>query len=226
MQSEGILVSESLAETLWRLEEVRQGFRPKSTAQVQEALKWVLSRQGLKGAYGGLFAATENDRRGVKLLTGERIESAALRHILGEEALRTALVWNLKLSPAVKKATEGFNKLLDIGTEPCARETGFFCCHKCAPAFLRTLAVVKPDNWGTTLDKGIKRIKKERLPDGKWHGFPFYYTLLTLSEIDTPTAKAELKHASKTAKSLINRYQKEDRISRFRKLALQATFTA
>ncbi len=193
---------------------------------MQEALHWVLSRQGLKGAYGGLFAATENDRQGVRLLTGERIESAAIRHILGEEALRTTIVWNFKSSPAVKKATESFNKLLDRGSEPCSRETGFYCCYKCTPAFLRTLATVKPNNWSHTLDKGIKRIRKERLPDGRWHGFPFYYTLLTLSEINTPLAQAELKHAKKAAKNLLNRYQKEDRTSRFRKLALQATLTA
>jgi hypothetical protein len=90
---EPILVVESLAETLWRLEEARQGFRPKSVAQVEKALQWVLSRQGLEGSYMNLFAATEKDLLGVQLPTGERIGSAALRHILGEEALRTVLLW-------------------------------------------------------------------------------------------------------------------------------------
>ena len=44
MTLEQVLVPESLAETLWRLEEVRQGFRAKSTAQVQEALNWIRAR--------------------------------------------------------------------------------------------------------------------------------------------------------------------------------------
>ena len=65
MEPERVLVPESLAETLWRLEEVRRGFRLKSTAQVQEALHWVLSRQGLKGAYANLFSVTEKDFQGV-----------------------------------------------------------------------------------------------------------------------------------------------------------------
>ncbi|MDH5374368.1 MAG: hypothetical protein OEY40_00870 [Candidatus Bathyarchaeota archaeon] len=82
--------------------------------------------------------------------------------------------------------------------------------------------MVKPDDWKVILDKGVENIKKERTPDGRWHGFPFYYTLLTLSEIDTPLAKAELKYASKIVERLLKRYQEEDRISRFRKLGLEA----
>lgn len=220
-----ILVADSLAETLWRLEEVRRGFRLEVDTQVTEALDWVLSRRGLKGAYRGLFAPTEKDLRGVKLLTGESIFSAALRHILGEEALRTVFVWNLKPSSALKKAKESFVYLLERG-QSSARASGFYCCHKCTTAFLRTLAVVKPDGWRATLQKGVENIRKKRTPDGKWHGFPFYYTLLTLSEINLPSAKVELRHASTVAKKLLNRYQKEDRISRFRKIGLEAAMTA
>jgi hypothetical protein len=221
-----ILVSHSLAETLWRLEEVRRGFRPKVNAQVDEALSWVLSRQGLEGAYRNLFAPTEKDLKGVKLLTGESIYSAALRHILGEEALRTVIVWKLGSSSAAKKAKESFNCLFEKVGEPPAKATGFYCCYKCTPAFLGTLALVKPDGWEATLKRGVKNIRKKRTSDGKWRSFPFYYTLLTLSEIDAPSAKAELRHASTIAKKLLSRCQKRDRTSFFRKIGLEATLTA
>jgi len=201
LEENRILVSDSLAETLWRLEEVRRGFRPKTGTQVTEALNWVLSRHSLKGAYRGLFAPTEKDVRGVKLVTGEPIFSAALRHILGEEALRTITVWNLKPSSIVKKAKESFVYLLEKIGDPPAKVSGFFCCHKCTLAFLRTLAAVKPDGWKATIQKGIKNIKNKRAPGGKWHGFPFYYTLLVLSEIDLPLAKVELQHASTISKN-------------------------
>lgn len=220
-----ILVPNSLAETLWRLEEVRRGFRPRADAQIKEALNWVLSRQGLEGAYRGLFAPTKKDIRGVKLLTGEPIFSAALRHILGEEALRTIIVWDYGSLSTVKEARESFIDLLGRG-DPPAKTSGFFCCHKCTPAFLRTLAVVKPDEWEATLQKGVENIRKKRTPDGRWHGFPFYYTLLTLSEMDIPSAKAELRYAGTIAKKLLNRYQEEDRTSRFRKIGLEAAMTA
>ena len=172
-----------------------------------------------------LFAPTEKDLRRVKLLTGESIFSAALRHILGEEALRTVIAWNLGSSSKVKKAKESFVYLLERG-EPSAKASGFYCCHKCTTAFLRTLAVVKPDGWRATLEKGVENIRRKRTSDGKWHGFPFYYTLLTLSEIDLPSARVELRHASTVAKKLFNRYRKEDRISRFRKIGLEAAITA
>ena len=83
--------------------------------------------------------------------------------------------------------------------------------------------MVKPNRWDRTLEKGLNRIKKAQTPDGRWHGFPFHYTLLTLSEVDTPSVRAELRHASKVVKRLLKRYQSDDRISRFRRLALEAT---
>jgi len=225
LETSQVLAAQSLAETLWRLEEVRQGLRPKSGAQVEKALRWVLSRQGLKGSYMNLFAPTEKDLLGVKLPTGERIESAALRHILGEEALRTAIAWNLESSHEAAKAAASFNQLLERG-ENCAKTSGFFCCYKCTSAFLRTLNVVRPEKWKEIMEKGIQNIRKERTSDGRWHGFPFFYTLLTLSEIDSPSAEAELRHASKIAHRLLPRYQKDDRTSCFRKLGLEAAKSA
>lgn len=219
METKKILVPESLQETLWRLEEVRQGFRSKSDANLQEALQWVLARQGLQGSYFNLFMPTNQDlSQGVRLPTGERMQSdAATRHILGEEALRTVIAWKLRSSSAAKKAMEGFNDLLEAGGK-----NGSWCCYTCSVAFLRTLAAAKPDKWDITLEKGLNRIKKARTPDGRWHGFPFYYTLLTLSEMDTPYARAELRHVSKIAERLLKRYHGDNRISRFKRLGLEA----
>ena len=78
MEIKKILVSDSLQETLWRLEEVRQGFRSKLGADVQEALQWVLARQGLQGSYFNLFMPTNQDlSQGARLPTGERMLSDA-----------------------------------------------------------------------------------------------------------------------------------------------------
>jgi len=220
METEKILVPESLQETLWRLEEVHQGFRSKSVNDVQEALQWVLSRQGLQGSYFNLYMPTSQDlSQGVRLLTGERmLSNAGTRHVLGEEALRTVIVWKLWSSSSVKQALKGFSDLLKAGAK-----SGSWCCYTCTTAFLRTLAVAKPDKWDGILEKGLNRIRKARTPDGRWHGFPFYYTLLTLSEIDTPSARAQLRHASKIAERLLKRYHGDDRTSRFRRLGLEAS---
>jgi len=223
METKKILVPESLQETLWRLEEVCQGFRTKSAAHVQEALEWVLARQGLHGSYFNLFMPTNQDlSQGVRLLTGERmLSNAGTRHVLGEEALRTVIVWKLRSSPTVKQALESFNDLLEAGAKG-----GSWCCYTCTTAFLRTLAVTKPDKWDRILEKGLNRIKKARTADGRWHGFPFYYMLLTLSEMDNPSARAELRHANKIAERLLKRYRGDDRLSRFRRLGLEAALSA
>ena len=223
METEKILVSGSLQETLWRLEEAHQGFRGKSAGDVREALEWVLSRQGLPGSYCSMFLPTSQDvSQGVRLLTGERVSSvAATKHILSEEALRTMIVWSQESSGAVKRVLKGFNLFIERGGK-----SGNYCCYNCTVAFLRTLAVVKPNGWDQILERGLNGIRKARTDDGRWHGFPFYYTLLTLSEMDTPSARAELKYASKTAERLIERYRGDDRTSRFRKLALEATLNS
>jgi len=220
METEKVLVSDSLQETLWRLEEIRRGFRSKSVAHVQEALKWVLSRQGLKGSYCNLFLPTDTDlSQGAQLPTGERMMSGGgSRHVLGEEALRTVIVWGLGSSPAVTEALKGFNQILERGGK-----TGYYCCHTCTVSFLRTLAVAKPEDWDGILEKGLTRIRNARTSIGRWRGFPFYYTLLGLSEMDRPSARDELKHASRTARKLLKRYCDDDRMSRFRRLGLEAT---
>jgi hypothetical protein len=214
-----VLVSDSLQETLWRLEEVRQGFRNGSSAEVQEALGWVLSRQGLEGSYCGLFMPTAKDlKQGAQLPTGEHIQSdAGSRHVLGEEALRTAIVWKLDHSPQVAKALEGFKQILERGSK-----TGKYCCGMCTTAFLRTLQTAKISEKNRVIEMSIARMKKTRKPDGRWRTFPFYYTLLTLSEMDSPSAREELKHASTTARNLLRRHKGTDRTSLFRSLALKA----
>lgn len=226
-EGEQVLVPESLQETLWRLEEMRRGFRSKSIRHVEEALQWVLSRQGLQGSYCGLFAPTAKDlSEGLRLLTGESYpdRGALTRHVLGEEALRAAILWNLKSSRAVHQALQGFHAMMERGGEKAARQTGFYCCPTCSIAFLRSLSVARPDNWDSILEKGISNIRTARTSDGRWRGFPFYYTLLTLSEMETSSADAELRHASNVAERLLNRYRnRDDRISRFRKLGLEAT---
>jgi len=229
IDSETILIPDSLQETLYRLEEARRGFRPQSPETVQQALQWILSRQGLKGSYRNLFAPTEKDlSTGLELITGEKYpkRKALVRHILGEEALRATVLWNLKSSPAVSKALEGFRDILESGEKP-PKETGFYCCYTCTMPFLRTLSVVKPEGWGETLERGIDNIKKARTADGRWRRFPFYYTLLTFSELDTPSAETELRHAGRTCEKLLNRYQnKGDRASLFKRLALEAAIKA
>jgi hypothetical protein len=224
MNLSGLLVPESLQETVYRLEEVRRGFRTGSNMEVKKALDWVLGRQGQKGSYRGLFAPTEKDlSEGLQTLTGERYpgRGALTRHVLGEEALRAVILWNRKSHPMAVKALNGFEEMVNGHTN------GFYCCYNCTPAFLRTLSTSKLNGWDEILDKGISNIKKARAINGRWRGFPFYYMLLALSEMDLPSAKDELRFAGKTAQKLVGKYKnKNDRVSRFKTVGLEAAINA
>ena len=57
--------------------------------------------------------------------------------------------------------------------------------------------------------------------EGRWRGYPFYYTLLTLAEIDCAAVQQEQSHTAKTVESLLRRNHGDDRVSRFRRLALK-----
>ena len=60
-------------------------------------------------------------------------------------------------------------------------------------------------------------LKKSRDDKGRWGSFPFYYTILVLSEIDSPKAKAELKYFQTACeKSLKLLSKKNDIISKRR----------
>ena len=219
-----LLVPESLQETVYRLEEVRQGFRKCSGKEIQEAVNWVLQRQGLKGSYRGLFAPTEKDlAEGLQTLTGEKYpgRQALTSHILGEEALRAVILWSRGSHPAAVKALTSFKEIMD------SAPGGRYCCYNCTIGFLRALSVVKLKGSGEILGKGIGNIKRMREACGRWRGFPFYYTLLALSEMNVPSAKAELKHAGKTAQKLVGKYEgRVDRVSRFRAIGLKAAVNA
>jgi hypothetical protein len=234
-----ILTKTSLAETLWRLEETRLGFNTADKSDIETALEWIISRQAAEGAYilrtgDALFAPTKSDLKEYRLPTGERVpKSASNRHVLGEEALRTSIHWKRRSKPEVKRAILTFERILDAnktGTGeivPSARETGYFCCSQCNPAFLRSVNVVKSEGWEKTLETGMKRFKAARIDNGRWHRFHFFYTLLMLSELDIPAARRELKYARPAAEKLVSRYEnKTDRTSKFRTYAIEAALSA
>jgi len=64
--------------------------RPIPAHEREEAARWIASRQGLRGAYRGMFAPTQHDfANGIRVFTGERIIThAGTAHVLGEEACR------------------------------------------------------------------------------------------------------------------------------------------
>ena len=172
-----------------------------TAAERGQAARWIAGRQGLPGAYGGTFAGFPSERsNGIVLFTGERIASASARHILGEEAsraLRLLRVRDRGVTRALEAADEGMMRCLARAAEdPRKRNPGLYCCGKCSVGFWRNLLAGGLNRREERLQHGVVHLRSMRDGDDGWRKFPFWYTVLALSEIDTGEAKVELKYAA------------------------------
>ena len=81
----------------------------------------------------------------------------------------------------------------------------------CTIALWRGVTAAQPAGWEEVLEKGLIRLNGARTSEGKWRGYSFYYTLLTLADIDSPAARQEQSHVAKAVESLLKRNRGDDR---------------
>lgn len=172
-----------------------------AASERREVARWIAGRQGLPGAYAGTFAGFPAERsKGIAVFTGERIASASARHILGEEAsraLRLLRVRDAIVTRALDAADEGLMRCLArAADDPRHGNPGLYCCGKCSVGLWRNLLAGGLDRQDERLQSGARHLRSAR--DGKegWRPFPFWYTVLALSEMDGRDATAELKYAA------------------------------
>jgi hypothetical protein len=202
-----IVNNNSLSQTLDVLNEIF--FYEKSLLKTdkEQVAKWIAGRQGKKGSYASMFAPTERDFiNSVKLFTGEKVSSyAAIGHILGEEASRALVILKSKdteVRNALKYATAGMLKALNSAGKEAR---GFYCCGICTSSLLRHLAVGGLDKSEKRLLNGIEILKSYRKGNGEWGRFPFYYTLLVLSEIKLKPATEEMRYTAPVCERYLKR---------------------
>jgi hypothetical protein len=190
----------SLAETLNNLDEAFFLQRALTRAERITAARWIAERQGKYGSYADMFAPTDRDfEKGIKVFTGESVRSgAATGHILGEEACRALVL--LKVPDPMTKAALArarFGMLRRLReTETRSKVHGIYCCGICSAAYWRNVAAGGLDRREARLAAGMKQLRAHRLGDGQWRRFPFFYTLLALSEIRLKSAVEEIRYAA------------------------------
>jgi len=183
--------------------------QPISDGERRAAALWIAGRQGLPRSYAGMFAPTAADYAlGALTFTSDPVVSGAgTAHILSEEAcyaLNRLGVAEHEVQNALRRARAGILRRID-GNEPEPRWTGVFCCATCSVALWRhLLATGRPDDLAR-LENGLAELKRRRDDKGRWKRFPFYYTLLALSEIDLPAARAEIHYALPTINRALRR---------------------
>jgi hypothetical protein len=184
--------------------------RTLAAAERTEAARWIAARHGLPGAYGGTFAGFPSERsRGIVLLTGERITSASARHILGEEAsraLRQLRVRDASVSRALDAADEGLLRCLArAAKDPRNTNPGLYCCGKCSVGLWRNLLAGGLDRQEERLQRGTLHLRAMRDGEHQWRKFPFWYTVLALSEMDSAEARMELKYGAPALERTVRR---------------------
>jgi hypothetical protein len=220
-----VLYVSSLSRTLDALNEVFFAGRSLPRSERVEVAKWITGRQGRPGSYADMFAPTPTDYRdGIRLFTGERILSgAATGHILGEEACRALILLNVplaKVRDALNRATLGITRRLELA-EASGTARGVYCCGTCTCSLWRHLAVGGIKNSERRLASGVNALRSYRLGNGRWKRFPFYYTLLALSEIEIPSALAELRYAAPACKRALKKSPGNDKFARRRRLLVE-----
>ena len=200
----------SLSETVDAIHEAAFDGRALDADERKRAALWIAGRQGLAGAYGGTFAGFPQERaRGIVLFTGERIASASARHILGEEAsraLRLLRVRDARVTTALNRASDGLMACLTrAAADPRNTNPGRFCCGKCTVGLWRNLLSGGLDRQEERLGRGVDYLRSQRDGEGEWRKFPFWYTVLALSDIDLPEARKELEYAAPGLEHTANR---------------------
>jgi hypothetical protein len=191
----------SLSQTVDAVNAAHFEDRALTLTERRELARWIAARQGLPGAYGGTFAGFPSERsRGIVLFTGERITSASARHILGEEAsraLRLLRVPEASVTRALDAADEGLMRCLNrAAADPRNGNPGLYCCGKCSVGLWRNLLAGGLSRREERLRHGALHLRSMRDGGHGWRRFPFWYTVLALSEMNTAEARAELKYAA------------------------------
>lgn len=218
-----VVHSTSLSQTIDAINEAFFYKRSLHKDEREEAAQWIATRQGKSGAYGSMFAPTDRDfREGIKVFTGERITSnAAIGHILGEEACRALILLHVRgkeVDHALQAASHGMLKFLYRTRD---KRRGFYCCGACTSALWRHLAVGGLDHAQERLRRGIRVLRMKRDGTGRWKNFPFYYTLLALSEIDLPAALEEMRYSANVCERLLKRLPEDDKTSQRRRSLIE-----
>jgi hypothetical protein len=163
--------------------------------------RWLAARQGLPGAYAGTFAGFPHERaNGIVTFTGERITSASARHILGEETCRLLrlLAPNAEgVAAALERADRALQQRVDAAVGEGRNDNpGLYCCGKCTVGFWRNVQSGGLDRREERLERGVAHLRAMREGSGGWRTFPFWYTVLALTDIDFASARAELHYAA------------------------------
>lgn len=215
-----VIYRESLAATLDAVNEAFFYGQTLSTAEREEAARWIAELQGQGNkSYSGFPPSPGALNGGARLFTGERLRTRFPGvDVIGVEACRALVLLDghhPDVQKALARADAGLKEACFVG--PCI--TGE--CAYGAVAMWRYLAVGGFEDVGRRLESYLRALATHRDGKGRWKQFPFYYTLLALSELDHPLAHTEKQYAAPACERMLRRTAQDDPIIQ-RRRALMA----
>jgi len=193
---------------------------PLPPGEREEAAEWIASRAGAPGSYRGLPAPTGRDRHAkLRLYTGETVGShAGTGCKLGFEATWALAVLRPSKAAVRKIALACRDRAIERFAQETARRRGMYCCYSCSVAGWRALGAAHVPQAERLLDAGLALLRDSRVSTGRWAKFPFWYTVLALSDLESPAAREELRHAATALERALAARPRTDPASRRRRL--------
>ena len=192
---------------------------PLTLAEREAFAMQILSLQIQSGTKAGMFSHGAAAGEGVpRLFSGERLHTQlAAHHTLLIDSARALILLGVH-SGAVSRALELAHRKMET------RCYAGFCavgeCRHLTVAFMRYLIASQSPEHEPRLGSFFTKLAAQRDGQGRWGNFPFFYTLLMLSESDHPLAIQEWQYAAPLCAALLARPWRDDPISQRRKSIL------
>jgi hypothetical protein len=220
-----MVVNESLAATIDGVNEALFNGGFLNGAQGEGTARWLAGRQHRSGSQAGMFTPTGYDYgQGIRLFTGEALRTKlATRNVLTAEAGRVLLLLG-DPSPEVRETLERADDWL---SRRCFAGTCIIgeCAHSMV-GLMRYLAAGGGMGREARLEGHVRLLSRYRDGKGQWRRFPFYYTLLALTEIELPAAVEELRYAAPAGRRFLRRKAQEGTYGRRRRAVVERALAA
>ncbi len=187
--------------------------KPIPAAHRQETASLLISRQIHSGSNSGFFIpfAAESEARSM-LFSGEQILTEfARRHIQLIESARILEllgVNNDTVTQSIRVADQRMSTSC-YNSKFCSKGE----CKSLTIAYMRYLTSCNVKDSITRLNSLLSKLASHRDGKGRWGGFPYFYTLLMLSEVDDPLATQELQYAAPQCEKQLGQIKSVDPIS-------------
>ena len=186
---------DNLAQAVMILQESLLFEQPLPEPQKAQVLQTIRSSFKQDNPYLGFVYKSFDRKKGLQMIGGEKLHTkTGAFNVLGLESARLLQLFEDQearenILPEIEKRLKAACFAADCTQGECAHATAALWRYQAAGGL--------PQN-KQNLSSQLRKLQKQRETFGSWKGYPFYYTLLALLELNTPLAESEIKAVSES----------------------------